>query len=77
MLMIKTDINILKTYKKKKPISSNHYLTIKHLETLGLIEIDKLYINTINEVIILYAKTSKLGNELLKKYKRQYFKLKF
>lgn len=72
--MTKLELGLLKKFKEKSAINRYEYTTVLHLEKLGLISIDRMYTNNINDVTIFYAKTTKTGLSVLE-YRTWYMKI--
>lgn len=71
--MNRKHIKLLSKYRNLSYISRHDLALVKHLESIGLIEIDNLYNMNIRGILIYYAKITKLGEEVLKQnvwYKR-------
>jgi len=71
--MTDNDISMLIKYKQKRNISRHELMSIEHLAKLNLIEIDTLYRNTVNNIIIYYAKTTDTGIGMIKMNKKKRF----
>lgn len=70
-MITKNDLSLLIKFKNKKSINKEEFLNIEHLQKLKLIEIDDLYVNSVMNVVIYYAKTTELGNNLIKQNKKK------
>jgi len=59
--MTNMEKKLLKQFRIRSPIGKDQYLSVQFLEKLGFVKIDKDYVNTIEGVIIYYAKITEKG----------------
>ncbi|MFW6047398.1 MAG: hypothetical protein ACOCP4_06420 [Candidatus Woesearchaeota archaeon] len=70
--MNKYELKLLSKFKRKSSINKDEYVSVKHLEKLGLVNIDKFYKNNLNGILIEYAEITDFGLEILKTNKWYY-----